>query len=617
MSFYAHNLSMVGTHAALLAGFAFTILSQYEFKVPMEGYLPYDAEVWLGLWANNRVLYEFPDFTEEQVMSFRKGIGSWTWNTWLQQIFQVLHLLFTSLGMTLTLWTLYTCVITNILGVHLALRGPEGSVDKAVRHMAQQNQFALRKFMWGLVLFLLSVIFFSLSEYHFFVSLLIVISVLIMTRQIYLHIHLLVASFHLESDDTVTGQWDLTSQGGTSSRQGSVGGLPPAAGAAGEYGSGKSSACPGVFGMGDMLATKYAECCSRRGYGLPCLPSLPLAPCSADSAHPRLIHRYSSFRKGKAGEQKSAFAVRWDALRERLRQGKRRGGSAWASLNGWAGGGSLIQEDPSSLNKEVQNPTFIAEQLIFRQQKTPAEPGRTPPGLSRRLTRSGSRRRLIRASGAFASTRASSHSERLEPSLSFPSGRGEASWPSRCSCGRGVADPSTRASVDETSSMRSPPSAAAENGEISLLPNVLGLTPFLDDLISKMGHRGCIDQAHSWNRASRHHRRSTASSAVEGEGGGAELSSHAPRPTRSAPAAAYGLHFSPARRSIEEESRMTEYSDSSLREDESAGGGVGGGLSAAAGAAPSALRPCASRGDSLNANIFDQAGDVIEQVRGH
>jgi len=290
MSFYAHNLSMVGTHAALLAGFAFTILSQYEFKVPMEGYLPYDAEVWLGLWANNRVLYEFPDFTEEQVMSFRKGIGSWTWNTWLQQIFQVLHLLFTSLGMTLTLWTLYTCVITNILGVHLALRGPEGSVDKAVRHMAQQNQFALRKFMWGLVLFLLSVIFFSLSEYHFFVSLLIVISVLIMTRQIYLHIHLLVASFHLESDDTVTGQWDLTSQGGTSSRQGSVGGLPPAAGAAGEYGSGKSSACPGVFGMGDMLATKY-----------------------------------SSFRKGKAGEQKSAFAVRWDALRERLRQGKRRG----------------------------------------------------------------------------------------------------------------------------------------------------------------------------------------------------------------------------------------------------------------------------------------------------
>lgn len=49
---------------------------------------------------------------------------------------------------------------------------------------------------------------------------------------------------------------------------------------------------------------------------------------------------------------------------------------------------------------------------------------------------------------------------------------------------------------------------------------------------------------------------------------------------------------------------MTEYSDSSLREDESAG------------AAPSALRPCASRGDSLNANIFDQAGDVIEQVKG-
>jgi hypothetical protein len=162
MRFYATNLSMVGTHAALLAGFAFTILSQYQFKTPDEGYLPADLELSLGIYNSDD---PYKDMHGMRVaVDLRGGMGSWTWATWLQQIFQLLHLLFTSLGMTLTLWTLYTCVITNILGVHLALRGPEGSVDRAVRHMAQQNQFALRKFIWGLVLFILSVIFFSLSE---------------------------------------------------------------------------------------------------------------------------------------------------------------------------------------------------------------------------------------------------------------------------------------------------------------------------------------------------------------------------------------------------------------------------------------------------------------------
>ena len=253
MKFYVRNLSMVGTHAALLAGFAFTILSQYEFKEPIEGYLPYEVEEWLGMWSNNKATFEYPSHTAAEVRSFKSGIGSWTWNTWLQQIFQVLHLVFTSLGMTLTLWTLYTCVITNILGVHLALRGPEGSVDKAVRHMAQQNQFALRKFMWGLVLFILSVIFFSLSEYHFFVSLLIVISVLLMARRMYKHIHNLVSCFHLESDSTITGQWDFSARdpacGSTSTDTKRT---AAAAGAGRHDVSHKSS--PGVFSMGDMLA---------------------------------------------------------------------------------------------------------------------------------------------------------------------------------------------------------------------------------------------------------------------------------------------------------------------------------------------------------------------------
>ena len=39
MRYYARNLSMLATQSALLAGFAFTILSQYTFKFPYQGVL--------------------------------------------------------------------------------------------------------------------------------------------------------------------------------------------------------------------------------------------------------------------------------------------------------------------------------------------------------------------------------------------------------------------------------------------------------------------------------------------------------------------------------------------------------------------------------------------------
>ena len=158
IKFYASNLEMVGTHAALLAGFAFTILSQHQFVTPQQGFLSVETEESLNMQPLATAAAD--------ELSIRQGIGSWPWHVTLQQLFQLLHLVFTTMGIMLHLWTVYTTVVTNILGLHLALRGPEGSVDRAVRHMAQQNQFALRKFMIGLVLFILSVLFFALSEYQ-------------------------------------------------------------------------------------------------------------------------------------------------------------------------------------------------------------------------------------------------------------------------------------------------------------------------------------------------------------------------------------------------------------------------------------------------------------------
>jgi hypothetical protein len=201
MKFYTRNLSMLGTHAALLAGFAFTILSQHQFMTPDEGFLSYESEVFLGMWPENST------HVGSHAMQMQKGMAAWPWHVWCHQMFQLLHLCFTAMGILLHLWTVYTTVVTNILGLHLALRGPEGSVDRAVRHMAQQNQFALRKFLYGLVLFNLSLLFFTLSEYHIFVSVITISCIITLSRATFLHIVELGNLFYLGEDDMITGQW--------------------------------------------------------------------------------------------------------------------------------------------------------------------------------------------------------------------------------------------------------------------------------------------------------------------------------------------------------------------------------------------------------------------------
>ena len=93
MKFYAANLSMVGTHSALLAGFAFTILSQYKFKAPVGGV--FSAETHEALGMARSCDQEFGSgFACQQT-----GVSGWTWDTWMIQICQALHLILTTMGM--------------------------------------------------------------------------------------------------------------------------------------------------------------------------------------------------------------------------------------------------------------------------------------------------------------------------------------------------------------------------------------------------------------------------------------------------------------------------------------------------------------------------------------
>jgi hypothetical protein len=143
MRYYARNLSMLATQSALLAGFAFTILSQYTFKFPYQGVLSCARRADLMMSLDERcdpLRGGNPELP---------GMSGWTWDTWLHQFGQLLNLTCTTYAMALQLWTLTRCVLTNILGLGLALRGPEGSMDRAVRHMARENSLALNQFAYG------------------------------------------------------------------------------------------------------------------------------------------------------------------------------------------------------------------------------------------------------------------------------------------------------------------------------------------------------------------------------------------------------------------------------------------------------------------------------------
>jgi hypothetical protein len=59
--------------------------------------------------------------------------------------------------MGLTIYTLYICLLLSITGPGLALRGPEGSVDRAVFSLARGCRQVIQTFAFALNLFIGSI----------------------------------------------------------------------------------------------------------------------------------------------------------------------------------------------------------------------------------------------------------------------------------------------------------------------------------------------------------------------------------------------------------------------------------------------------------------------------
>tara|TARA_B110001452_G_scaffold243039_1_gene226176 strand:- start:153 stop:2615 length:2463 start_codon:yes stop_codon:yes gene_type:complete len=330
MNFYSNNLSMVGTQSALLAGFAFAILSQKDFTFPPGGFFPADWRSTLGMRT-----ITFPneyDWTEEQVID---GVRGWTWDVAFTQICQFFHLLLTTIGMSIQLWTLYTCVLTNILGLSLALRGPEGSVDRAVRHMAEQNQLVMNRFGYGVLIFFISIMLFSLMEYECYVSIPVCICVSIVFKKMIGNIRSLVNVFWLDHDTVVTGQF----RSGDKRREARAAYKIRAQANARLRGEVVDETDKGWRQVGCMLTGRYENRMSAAGTR----DSLP-APTVRDRAD-ALKHLFS----GRRG----------DAMR---------GANRRAGLREWAKHGQRAYRRGQQDIEDVQAPSAVVNKLITRTQ---------------------------------------------------------------------------------------------------------------------------------------------------------------------------------------------------------------------------------------------------------
>jgi len=125
------NFQNLATSSAVLIGFGFSALSISSTYHP-EGSTKHDS-----IWELPAHAWRSPYFLTEV-------------------LFQAVFAMAASLALGFNLISLFVATISSMCGPGMALRGPEGSVHTAVRHMEQQLKRSLRFFGRGVVAFVLT-----------------------------------------------------------------------------------------------------------------------------------------------------------------------------------------------------------------------------------------------------------------------------------------------------------------------------------------------------------------------------------------------------------------------------------------------------------------------------
>jgi len=190
LQYYTTNILNIGMQAALLSGFAFTTLAQHDSN----NVLP-----WLEQASGSRTFVVIASLVLDPQQLF-------------QVILEMLYLTSTISAMGSTLYVLYICLVTSILGPGLALRGPEGSVDRAVFSLARVNRRVIASFAFALNLFQSSVLVKAFLAFHVIAAVVCSAFVIYYMYAIDNHARLVMDMFNIRSGEVISGRFDDEAQ---------------------------------------------------------------------------------------------------------------------------------------------------------------------------------------------------------------------------------------------------------------------------------------------------------------------------------------------------------------------------------------------------------------------
>ncbi|KAJ1632780.1 hypothetical protein T492DRAFT_838158 [Pavlovales sp. CCMP2436] len=190
LRFYTRNILNIGAQAALLAGFAFKTLVDHESAGMLE---------WIDEFASNDTFVIVTDYAG-QLDAVQVAMT----------VFELAYLLSTISAMGSTLYTLYICLITPILGLGLALKGSEGSVDRAVISLAGVNTSVITSFAYSLTLFQFSVLMKAFLTFHLLAACVCAITVTYYFVSIRRTQRRIIKTFKIDPKDIVTGRFNVS-----------------------------------------------------------------------------------------------------------------------------------------------------------------------------------------------------------------------------------------------------------------------------------------------------------------------------------------------------------------------------------------------------------------------
>ena len=210
LQFYTQNCIAIGTQAALLSGFAYNGIIQVD--------IPSDASDWL----------------------------------------KTCYLCVTTMAMGFELIAVLNSTLCSMLGPGLALRGPDGSMHRAVDGLMLEYRLTFLFFVMGLIAFHLSALLFAWLEFSWPVALAMTVALVTFIYGMLRYFRRIYKRFSLDREHMITGKFEF-GDGAPGSSASPVGGEAGAMGNLGEVFSGGIAAMPAAQASAERQRTKEAQ----------------------------------------------------------------------------------------------------------------------------------------------------------------------------------------------------------------------------------------------------------------------------------------------------------------------------------------------------------------------